>query len=194
MMRSLIVIAALAAATGDALAAQPLGRLFFTPTERAQLDAARSQNQRVAKAAPEPTEAPQTPQIVTYSGIVRRSDGKSILWLNNRAVEEKDALAGLALTGRVAPDGAVILQVPETGTSVNLKVGQRAELYSGKVAEGRQNLAPAKSDASPVKPVDTAASDKKADVAASAAIPEPRKPAADRLEEPRSARREPATK
>jgi hypothetical protein len=147
MKRALVCLglAALGAA-GPASSAQPIGRLFFTPAERAQLDNARAQ-----KRAPQPTSAaqpvdtrPET-QVITYNGIVRRSDGKSILWLNNRPADEKEALSGLAITGRVRPDGAVTLQVPGSGSSVDLKVGQRAELQTGKVSESRPD--PAKAEA-----------------------------------------------
>jgi hypothetical protein len=145
MKRALVCLglAALACA-GPASSAQPIGRLFFTPAERAQLDNARAQ-----KRAPQPTSAaqpvdtrPET-QVITYNGIVRRSDGKSILWLNNRPADEKEALSGLAITGRVRPDGAVTLQVPGSGSSVDLKVGQRAELQTGKVSESRPDTAKA---------------------------------------------------
>ena len=133
---------ALVLAAGVADAAQPIGGLFFTPAERAQLDSARTAK-RVAEpaagaAASKPAEPPQPEtQVITYSGIVRRSDGKSILWLNSRAVDEKEALSGLAVSGRVRPDGAVTLHVPNTGETIDLKVGQRAELQTGRVSESR---------------------------------------------------------
>ena len=120
-------------------AAQPIGRLFFTPTERAQLDIQRSQK-RVPEAATAQAPAPRpTSEVITYNGIVRRSDGKSILWLNSKPADEKEALSGLSVTGRVRADGAVVLQVPETGGSINLKVGQRAELQTGRVGESRRS-------------------------------------------------------
>lgn len=153
MMRLLLILCASAIASA-ASAAQPIGRLFYTPDERAQLDVARTQKQRAPLvAATAPATPPPAPQIITYSGMVRRSDGKSILWLNNRPAEEKEALSALALTGRVAPDGAVTLQVPQTGSSVNLKVGQRAELQTGNVSESRTgSLAQGKSDVAPGQP------------------------------------------
>jgi hypothetical protein len=138
MKRLTVLLIGLAAAPAG-WSAQPVGRLFFTPAERAALDAA-----RVQKPTPQAAAAPQEPprptsQTITYSGIVRRSDGKSTLWLNNKAVDEKDALSSLAVTGRVRADGAVTLQVPETGASIDLKVGQRAELQTGRVAEARRD-------------------------------------------------------
>jgi hypothetical protein len=142
-----LALAALCAA-GTARAAQPIGRLFFTPAERAQLDNARAQK-RVPQpaAAAQPVDTRPETQVVTYNGIVRRSDGKSILWLNNKPADEKEALSGLAITGRVRSDGGVTLQVPGSGSSVDLKVGQRAELQTGKVSESRPE--PAKPEAKP---------------------------------------------
>jgi hypothetical protein len=138
-------IAALAAA-GPAASAQPVGRLFFTPTERAQLDHARAQKrvpQQPTTATAQPVDTRPETQVITYNGIVRRSDGKSILWLNSKPADEKEALSGLAVTGRVRPDGRVTLQVPGSGSSVDLKVGQRAELQTGKVSESRPEQAKA---------------------------------------------------
>ena len=137
MMRTLVLVVMYAAASA-AGAAQPLGRLFFSPAERAQLDAARVNKQHSIGSPGTAAAEPVPPsQVITYSGIVRRSDGKAILWLNNRPAEEKDALRDLALSGRVERDGAVTLHVPQTGGTLNLKVGQRAELQTGKVAEAR---------------------------------------------------------
>jgi hypothetical protein len=137
--------------TQAASAAQPVGRLFFTPSERAQLDAMRTQKPSPQQAAAAPPQEPRpTSQTITYSGIVRRNDGRSTLWLNNKPVDEKDALSGFAVTGRVRPDGAVTFQNPETGASINLKVGQRAELQTGRVAESRREKPePAKKDDAP---------------------------------------------
>ena len=140
MIRAAVSISLVVAAAGVADAAQPIGRLFFTPAERAQLDVARAtkrvaQPSATAKAPADPPQ-PET-QTITYSGIVRRSDGKSILWLNSRAADEKDALSGLPVSGHVRPDGAVTLNVPNTGGTIDLKVGQRAELQTGRVSEAR---------------------------------------------------------
>jgi hypothetical protein len=165
-MKGALLIAALGVIGASAEAAQPeakpagasapqsIGRLFFTPAERAQLDTARLQRKPAAPtaSAAAPVEPPPTTQIVTYSGIVRRSDGKSMLWINNRLVEEKDALSGLSLKGKVRSDGAVTLQVPQTGGSIDVKVGQSVELQTGRVAETRKpppELRPAADDAKP---------------------------------------------
>lgn len=132
--------AASAAATTAAAsrgASAPLGRFFFSASERAQLDVARLQRKAPTSAEPEVAEAPPAPQMVTYGGLVRRSDGRKMLWLNNRLVDEKDALADLNVKGKVRPDGTVTLEA-QSGATVNVKVGQTVELYTGKVAETRK--------------------------------------------------------
>lgn len=142
MRRAAYLLPAIAALTfGHAYAAQPLGRLFFTPAERAQLDVARAQKHVPPAAPAQQAEAPSAPQVITYSGIVRRNDGKATLWLNNKPVDEKEGLSGLAVKGKVNPDGRVTLRVPETGTSIELKVGQSAELQTGRVGESRRDAA-----------------------------------------------------
>jgi hypothetical protein len=123
-------------------AAETVGRFFFTPAERAQLDLARAQNRAPQLKSAEPAETAPAPQVLTYSGIVRRSDGRSVLWLNNKPLDEKEALSGLAVKGRVRSDGGVTVQVPQTGRNIDLKVGQSVELNSGAVAEGTARNAP----------------------------------------------------
>jgi hypothetical protein len=143
MKRALFCLACLTVAAN--VSAAEIGRLFFTPAERAQLDVARTQKKSPAPppAATAEEEMP-APQVVTYGGLVRRSDGKSMLWLNDRLLEEKEALTGPALQGKVRADGAVTLRTPQSGTSVDIKVGQSVELLSGKVAEGRSIEPPPK--------------------------------------------------
>lgn len=115
-----------------------LGRLFFTPSQRASLDVARSQRTRVTVA----TEATQVeiaqpvPQTITYGGMVRRSDGRTTVWLNDRAVDDRKAAGGSTMIRQVRPDGAVTLEVPQSSRRVDLKVGQSVEVLSGSIGEG----------------------------------------------------------
>ena len=136
-MKRALAFSMCVALAGTASAAE-LGRLFFAPAEREQLDIARIQKKAPPlPAATQSAEAPM-PEIVTYGGIVRRSDGKAMLWINNRVAEEKEALGALSLKGNVRPDGAVSLQVPQSGGTIEMKVGQSVDLQSGRVAEGRK--------------------------------------------------------
>ena len=116
----------------------PLGRMFFTPAQRAQLDIARTQRARTTLATEKTEEVVTTaapvPQTITYDGVVRRSDGKTTVWINSRAVNDKEP-AGAVLVGRVGADGSVSLQMPQSGRNVELKPGQSIELLSGAVEE-----------------------------------------------------------
>jgi hypothetical protein len=136
---SLTVCCALAAAaiSVPAPAQERLGRLFFTPAQRASLDVARSQRARTALATEKTEqEATPVPQTITYSGVLRRSDGKTTVWINNQPVHDRESAGAATIVGRVRPDGSVTLQVPQSGRSVNLKPGQSVELLSGAVEEG----------------------------------------------------------
>ncbi|MCC7486831.1 MAG: hypothetical protein IT529_17805 [Burkholderiales bacterium] len=137
---------------GQPAAAAELGRLFYTPEQRVSLDAARAKRQRAAVATEESAQpaapAAPAPEAVTYGGIVRRSDGKTTVWINNRPVTEKEA-ASTSGVRQVRPDGTVTLRSPQSGRNVNLQVGQRAELTSGTVEEGYLRAEPPKAAAAP---------------------------------------------
>lgn len=124
----------------SALSAEPVGRLFFSPLERAELDRARSEKDKPAPPvrieAPPPTAPLPATQTVSYAGIVRRSDGRAMLWVNNRIVDEKEALAGLNLRGYVRADGAVVLESHEAGKAAEVKVGQALDVQAGRIIEG----------------------------------------------------------
>ena len=123
-----------------------LGRLFFTPSERARLDELRHRPQatrvEAAKAAPPPP--PPAPRYVTVNGVVRRSDGESTIWLNNKPVPGQQAAEGLiASPTRGQLPSHVTVRVPETGRSIDVKVGQQLEVNSGAVQEAYRTSAPA---------------------------------------------------
>ena len=148
----MVVYLTLTASTPVAAQAQErLGRLFFTPAQRASLDVARSQRARAALSTEKPEqEATPVPQIITYSGHIRRSDGKTTVWINNQAVHDRESAGAAAIVGRVRPDGSVTLQVPQSGRSVSLKPGQSVELLTGAVEEGYpRGIEAAKPEAKP---------------------------------------------
>ena len=149
----LTVCCALAAALASvpAPAQERLGRLFFTPAQRASLDVARSQRARTALATENTDqEAAPVPQTITYSGVLRRSDGKTTVWINNQPVHDRESAGAATIVGRVRPDGSVTLQVPQSGRNVILKPGQSVELLSGAVEEANsRKLEASKSEPKP---------------------------------------------
>lgn len=181
-MKRVLLSLALALAQPASHAAEPLGRLFYTPAQRAQLDVARVQKSRATTIA-EPDQAP-LPEFVTYSGVVRRSDGRSTVWINNRTINDGKVPGGVPVTSRLRPDGSVSLGIAQSDRSVNLKVGQSVEIVSGTIAEpyGRTHGAPKPADkaaASAAKP------DTKGASAEARAAPPARKDADDNGPDPR---------
>ena len=147
-----------------------LGRLFFTPAQRSALDSARKQSVRGdAVVVEHKPPLPAPPQNVSVSGLVRRSDGRSTVWLNNRPISEQSETGISATLGRT--DDRVKLTVPGSERSVDLKVGQTVEILSGTIEEGyaRRTVPPQP----PAKPPAVSPPKPPAEEKAAAAAPPP---------------------
>ena len=118
-MRQLISFALMLSCLTAPVAAQELGRLFFTPQQREDLDRRRASN-RVEEQAPPPIkEGP-----LTVEGHVQRSSGRTATWING--VPQYDTHA--------SRDPAQITVVPNPDEpSVSLKVGQTYERTGGQL-------------------------------------------------------------
>lgn len=115
---------ALAGGAGTA-SAEELGRLFFTPQQRQELDRRRDTN------VPEPEAGVES--LVTVNGQVSRSSGRTTTWING--VPQYDTYRG-----RSADRVAI-----ESGTTVvGVKVGQTLDRGQGQVQDplqgGRVNV------------------------------------------------------
>ncbi|MBU1395904.1 MAG: hypothetical protein KKE84_07150 [Gammaproteobacteria bacterium] len=89
---------------GSGFAAPDLpGRLFYTPEQRAQLEAARVRNvTQVGRAAPDAG----APPPVRYDGVLVRSDGKTTRWVDGQPQLDASGVAGLK-PGQIRADGRV---------------------------------------------------------------------------------------
>jgi hypothetical protein len=116
-------------------AEEPLGRLFFTPAQRAQLEEARRKNIRAEELASEAASKPKAPRArhVTINGLVMRNDGSSMVWVNGRPVDSQTA-DGLRVSPTTSRE-SVVLRDAEQGRALRLKVGQRVNLLTGAVEE-----------------------------------------------------------
>ena len=128
--------------TGPAWAADGLGRLFLTPEQRAQLETVRAQRDRrlpvIVETEVAPTLAPAAPtgpDVVTYSGMVRRSDGKSTVWINGKPLTERSKGDGDIDILGVRRDGEVAVAIPQAERKASLRVGQSLEVTSGTIEE-----------------------------------------------------------
>jgi hypothetical protein len=171
-------------------AADSLGRLFLTPDQRAQLEVTRARRDQRQPATAEPTPVtaaapqPQGPETVTYSGLVRRSDGKSTVWINGKPVDERSRARGAGdvnVLGMQA-DGAVSVAIPLASRTGSLRVGQRLDVNSGRIAESYARQSPPKTiEANPTSSVAAA----RAPIPALAGTPTPAaSPRATELQRP----------
>jgi hypothetical protein len=99
-------VAWLLAAAASASAAPPdPGRLFFTPSQRAQLEAA-----RIRSAAPASTGTQaaggDAPPAQRYDGVVIRSDGRTTRWIDGKPQPDGNIAPGLK-PGQVRSGGKV---------------------------------------------------------------------------------------
>lgn len=135
-----------------AFGAEPVGRLFFTTDQRAQLNTLRAQRIVASQVKDEPI-----PELVKFSGLVRRNDGKSTVWVNGQLLSEAELRNKQSVTGTVGRNGDIFLKSPEGNTQTRLKVGQQVELLSGRVEESFSTRPPSKSaaTAAPSKPAPT---------------------------------------
>jgi hypothetical protein len=131
----LVVLGGLAAA---AWAADPLGRLFFTPDEREQLERQRARP---------PVEARPAPSGVTVNGLVQRSDGKAVVWVNGVPRPAFAPASDDGLAARPLDMTTVVVSTPEG--KVRLKVGESAWLAPGEGAKRGEEARPSDAGTSP---------------------------------------------
>jgi hypothetical protein len=122
----LIAIALAACAT--VAQAQELGRLFFTPEQRAQLDERRKAHVP-DKPAAVLVESPST----RLDGYVKRAHGESTLFVNGEAIPEGVPTEGMQVVpDRASTDRATIV-TGDGGKHVRLKVGESLDRGTGTV-------------------------------------------------------------
>jgi len=127
MMRATLLALLLALPAGQA-AAQELGRLFFTPEQRGALDARRKARlpDKPAASAPAPT--------TRIDGTVKRSRGKSTVWVNGEAVPDGTQPEGLRLR-RGEDASRVTVTIGEDGRRREMRVGETLDRATGEVKD-----------------------------------------------------------
>jgi hypothetical protein len=106
--------------------AQELGRLFFTPEQRANLDLRR--NARMPDRPTAPLAAPTT----RVDGYVKRSSGPSTVWINGEPLNEGAAEAPRIDASR---DRGTVSVNAEGGARVRLKPGETLDRGNGDVRD-----------------------------------------------------------
>jgi len=107
-----------ALAADSAAAAENLGRLFFTPQQRQDLDRRRQANIQESAATAN--------SQVTVNGQVSRSHGKNTVWINGVPQEN---------TRRPSDPTRVSVPAGEGESSITVKIGQTLDRVRGEVKD-----------------------------------------------------------
>lgn len=131
----LLAISTLAGMDAAIAQSQTLGRLFYTPEQRAALNA---NIRSIVEAPRKPT---PIPPAVTLSGVVTRSDGERTVWIDGRAYYQSNPAGITVITNSGNPAGAE-LKVQGVIQRMPVRVGQRLDPSSGHTAESYEMLGP----------------------------------------------------
>lgn len=112
----------------QAVLAQELGRLFFTPEQREALDARRKARlpDKPAALAPSPT--------TRIDGSVQRSSGRSTVWIDGAAVPDGTQPEGLRVRRGGDPSHVTVV-IGEDGRRIDLRVGETLDRATGEVKD-----------------------------------------------------------
>lgn len=128
-MKRLAPLALLLALLPAGLAsAQELGRLFFTPEQRAALD-----SRRVARLPDKPAAVAELP-TTRVDGYVKRSSGKSTVWVDGEPTPDGLQIEGLRVQRGNDPT-RVTVTVGEDGRRIVLRVGESFDRATGEVKD-----------------------------------------------------------
>jgi hypothetical protein len=128
MRQAAALLLACALLAPRAVIAQELGRLFFTPEQRAALDARRKARlpDKPAALAPSPT--------TRVDGSVQRSSGRSTIWIDGAAVPDGTQPEGLRVRRGGDPSRVGVI-VGEGGRRIEMRVGETLDRASGEVKD-----------------------------------------------------------
>lgn len=118
---------------------EPIGRLFSTAAERANLDRLRQHGGPATLVDQTTAIVPVVPaepvrEQFTLDGFVRRSSGKGTTWINQVPQNEGAVSKNIRVRQQLSKPPAVSIILP-SGKRLALKVGQTFSAVTGKVVE-----------------------------------------------------------
>ncbi len=113
-----------------------MGRLFFTPQERAELDFRRETGEQATPEQEKTKEPPPLPEQININGLVVRKNGDNLVWING----SQAAHPGLHPDLRDIRGVNIPIVILNTDQRLYLKPGQRVTTQDGKVVEGYNAL------------------------------------------------------
>ena len=124
----LLAVAALVSTNAALAQDKTLGRLFYTPDQRAALNA------NIRSVTKTPKKRIPIRSSVTLSGVVTRSDGERTVWVDGRAYHQGTPADVRVITDSGDPARAE-LKVRGVRKRVPVRVGQQLNPASGKTSE-----------------------------------------------------------
>lgn len=100
---------------------KPFGRLFYTPSQRNQLEQMESRPEVRVPAS----------RTISVNGVVQRQGKGGVVWING--VPRDDSSGDGLLAGSVTAPDSVLVRMPGVNQPVRLKVGQTVDIRSGAV-------------------------------------------------------------
>ncbi len=122
----LILLASLVVPSAPS-AAQELGRLFFTPEQREALDA-----RRKARVPDKPAAAQVASPTLRLDGYVKRSGGRSTVWVNGESIGVGTSAESPRIDSR---DSHVSVNVGDSPARVELKPGEVLDRGNGEIRD-----------------------------------------------------------
>ncbi len=123
----LLALAVLLVLPAAPCAAQELGRLFFTPEQRDALDA-----RRKARVPDKPAAAEVAAPTLRLDGYVKRSGGRSTVWVNGESISEGTSAGSPRID---SGDSRVSVTVGDSPARVQLKPGEVLDRGNGEVRD-----------------------------------------------------------
>lgn len=108
--------------------AELTGRFFYTPQERAMLEAQRSHKSAGLSLSTDMGS-------VTINGLVTRNTGKTTVWINGIPQNESEAGSGIVVDRSHPNGGKLGIRLPDTANPIGMRVGQTLEMGSGQIRE-----------------------------------------------------------
>ena len=146
MMKRWLVVGLLLASVA-LQAAEPVGRLFSSPSERALLNHVRQTKKEMtpqpveAAASFEAPEVLELPDAVAVQGYVKRSDGKKgTVWINHQALQENTKNGELTVGALPRKSNRVPIKLNASGKQFSLKAGQSYSPETNQVRESRASV------------------------------------------------------
>ena len=131
LARTALVAVGITLAGAGGAQAQELRRLFFTPEQRAALDA-----RRKARVPDKPAAVPVTESPVTrVNGAVQRGGGKSTVWVNGETIPENEQADSARVLPQGPNPGRVSIPAGEGPRRYDLRVGESLDRGSGEVRD-----------------------------------------------------------